>query len=406
MRPLRTACVLVPQLAVQVALERRPDLAGRPVIVGGYPHQRRTVIGASGEALASGVSPGMPLRQAESLCPDATFLPLDTSLTSEVFASLLRVMESFSPAVEVESAGTIFIDVAGVDLRTLGRGEAPGEAALLQALLQEIRSQTGLHAAIGAGTGKFVARVAASLAAMGEHCSIPPGEEGAALALISINLLPCSRDMRRRLHLYGLHTLGDLAALSAGPVQAQFATEGLRMWRLAGGLDEERVVAASQAQAPSERLELSSPTADCEALVHVVMLLLQRLFRRSEIGTRFARRLALSITLEDGSAWERTITFHEPTADPARALFAVRVRMDGLALPAAAIAVTCTIHDFCGERGRQEAFFSSRGRLVQLDEAIRHLRVRLGKPPVLRVVEVEPWSRIPERRTALTEYVP
>lgn len=426
MRPLRTVCVLVPQLAVQIALERRPDLAGRPLVVGGYPpggpyassgnrrrdfNERRSVIGASPEALASGISPGLPLREAAGLCPDATFLPLalDTSLTSEVFASLLGVMESFSPAVETSSIGTFYLDIAGVGLRTLGRGGPSdrGEAALLAALLQEIQNQTGLQARIGAGTGTFVARVAATLTAPDAPCSIPSGEERERLAPVPINLLPCTREMRRRFYLYGLRTLGELAALPAGPVQAQFGSEGLRLWRLAGGLDEQRVIAAPRLQTPLERLELAAPTADVEVLLHAIRLLLRALFRRPEIGTRLARRLALCVSLEDGTAWEKMLTFREATADPDRALFSVQARLEGLALPAAAVAVVCTLHDLCGERGRQESLFSANAhRLAQLDEAIRHLRARLGRPAVLRVVEVEPWSRIPERRMALTEYVP
>jgi nucleotidyltransferase/DNA polymerase involved in DNA repair len=407
MPPSRIACLLVPQLAVQVALRQRPDLAGRPVVVGGYPHERRNVLGASPEALADGVSPGMPLRQAAGLSPDAVFLPLDASLTGEAFSSLLDVMATFSPAIEPEPPGAAYLDISGLSLALLGLGDEPGEEPLLRALRARILDATGLRARLGAGTGKFVARVAAQLSPPAAPRSVPAGGEQAALAAVPVAVLPCAEETQRRLGRLGLRTLGELAALPFGPVQAQFGAEGARIWRLARGEDPDPLVPVERPAVPTERLEFPTPTADAGALVYAAGQLLRQLLRRPEVGNRLARRLTVRITLEEGSVWERTITFRDATADPATALFAVRTRLESLQLPAAAVAVTCTLHDLCGERGLQTGLFSARSRrLAQLDEAIRHLRARLGAPSVLRVVELEPWSRIPERRAGLVEYLP
>lgn len=236
---------------------------------------------------------------------------------------------------------------------------------------------------------------------------IPPGHTPAFLAPLPVGLLPVSAEMQRRLRLLGIRTLGELAVLPAGAVQAQFGREGMGAWRLAGGVDHTALVAHTVEEAPEERLDFPAPTADRGALTRAAELLLQRLFRRAETGNRLARRLALQIMLEDGRAWERMITFHDATADVAVALFAVRVRLEALELPAAATALTLTLHDLCGERGRQQSLFSAKSRhLAQLEEEILRLRAGLGIAPVLRVVEVEPWSRLPERQRALTEYQP
>ncbi|HZQ37880.1 MAG TPA: hypothetical protein VFD32_18265, partial [Dehalococcoidia bacterium] len=150
-----------------------------------------------------------------------------------------------------------------------------------------------------------------------------------------------------------------------------------------------------------------APSADQATLMRAIALVLRRLFRRPEIGTRVARRLTVQIALEDGTAWQRTFTFHRPVADDGAALTAVRGRLAGLTLTAAAVATACTLHDLCGERGQQASLATARThRLAQLEEALHHLRTRFDRAPVLRVVAIEPRSRIPERRLALTEYLP
>src|SRR5665647_2582231 len=94
---MRVACVLVPQFPVAAELVRRPELAGRPLVVGGLPHQRLPVLGCSPEAAAFGIAPGMPIRKAQGLCPEAVFLPADDELYGRTRALLLRTLGRFSP---------------------------------------------------------------------------------------------------------------------------------------------------------------------------------------------------------------------------------------------------------------------------------------------------------------------
>ena len=83
----------------------------------------------------------------------------------------------------------------------------------------------------------------------------------------------------------------------------------------------------------------------------------------------------------------------------------LRHKLEAAALPGPVLRLQLTLAEFCGERGRQEGLFAQKGRrLAQLEEAIRQLRTRYGRSPVLRLVPVEPWSRIPERRLALATY--
>lgn len=404
MRPLRIACVLVPQIAVQVALQRRPELAGRPVIVGGYPHERRNVAGASPEALASGVSPGIPLRQAAGLCPNATFLPLDTSLTGEVFACLFDVMESFSPTVEAEPPDTFYLDVTGIGLSILGRAGPPGEEALLQSLLQEAQSRSGLALRAGAAATKFSARAAAMLA--GEQpCIVPPGEDHAFLAPVSITLLPCSTEMQRRLHLFGLRTLGEFADLPFGPVQAQFGRTGAALWHLARGEDDRPLLPRRLPAALSHDIPFESPTSSNETLVKTVELALDALvpnLKRLFIGFR---QVTLLLSLEDQPDWEHTWTLHEPATQPVAALSLIAATLHDLALAGPVERLRLLLHDLTQEEGRQESLFSiTARRMLQLREAVRQVEGRCGRNLLRRAIMVDPRSHIPERRRALVEF--
>lgn len=396
---MRVACVIVPHIALQLVCRERPNLAQQPIIIPD-PQNPRRVFDLSPAAHRCGVSPGLPVRTAVGLCPTAAIVACDAPLLSGAFASLADVMASVSPVVESLPPDTFYLDI------TRGHG-ASAELELLRTLLLAIGERTGLRTRGGSGAGRFTARIAAMLAEDGAVRVIAPGDEGATLAPLPVVLLPCSAEVERRLQLYGLRTLGDVAALPAGPLQAQFGPEGLTLWRLAAGFDTEPPRATPPPPVLTERVELPAPSADQATLMRAVALVLRRLFRRSEIGTRVARRLTVQVALEDGTAWQRTFTFHRPVADDSAALTAVRARLEGLTLTAAAVATACTLHDLCGERGEQATLTTARThRLAQLEEALRHLRTRFDRAPVLRVVAVEPRSRIPERRLALTEYLP
>jgi DNA polymerase-4/protein ImuB len=125
------------------------------------------------------------------------------------------------------------------------------------------------------------------------------------------------------------------------------------------------------------------------------------------MARRSARRIALSARLSDGHVWERGVTLREPTADRDRLLLALGTKLEGCALPNPVEEISLELSGLCAESGRQQGMFAAKGRRTnQLEDAIRQLKSRYGISPVSRVVEVEPWSRIPERRRALIDYDP
>src|SRR3990170_4156244 len=265
----------------------------------------------------------MPLRQALALCPRAAFLEPNPARYQDAFEAVLRALESISPLAEAADLGRAYLGVEGL------QGLYRDEMALGEALVQAVRLAHGrdgsagsLAPSVGLGEGKFVAWAAAVTSAPGEVCLVPAGQEAAFLAPLDVSLLPCSPDVLRRLELFGLHTIGELAALPLGAVQAQFGPQGFRLWELAQGLDREPLRPRRREESVSERLTFSEPAVSTEALLVAGRQLLSRLFRRPALHRRAVRQMRLRAVLSYGPAcpagrrsWERTVTFREATTD-------------------------------------------------------------------------------------------
>jgi DNA polymerase-4/protein ImuB len=341
----------------------------------------------------------MPLRQALALCREAVFLPPHPSRYSDVFDSVLDVLEGFSPEVEQASFGRAYLNAGGL-ARHYER-----ELDLGELIIRSLREATGLVAGVGIAEGKFVAWTAAVTSEPGQVCTVPAGKEGEFLQPLDVSLLPASPDTLRRLDLYGLRSMGDLASLAPGPLQAQFGGEGMRLWELARGVDSEPLRPRHREEVMSETLRFPTVAVSVEALVVACRRLLMRLHWR--LRGRAARRLRLRAALWGGRSWEKTVTFHEAVTDWERMLFIAKSVLANAALPAPVEELTIELSGITEERGRQSTLFAEKAGLRrQLGETVRQLRARWGRPLVSRVVEVEPWSRLPERRHALIDYEP
>jgi len=396
---MRIACVLIPHFPAAVERRRDPALSGRPLVIGETPDQRKAVLDCSPEAEAQGVRAGMPLRQALALCREAVFLPPHPSRYSDVFDSMLDVLEGFSPEVEQASLGRAYLNAGG-----LAR-HYEGDLDLGERIIRSLQEATGLVAGVGMAKGKFVAWAAAVTSEPGQVCTVPAGKESEFLQPLDVSLLPVSSDTLRRLDLYGLRTMGDLASLAPGPLQAQFGGEGMRLWELARGVASEPLRPRRREEVMSETLLFPTAAVSVEALVVACRRLLMRLHWR--LRGRAARRLRLRAALWGGRSWEKTLTFHEAVTGWERMLFIAKSVLANAALPAPVEELTIELSGITEERGRQATLFAEKAGLRrQLGETVRQLRARWGRPVVSRVVEVEPWSRLPERRHALIDYEP
>jgi DNA polymerase-4/protein ImuB len=261
---------------------------------------------------------------------------------------------------------------------------------------------------LGIAGHRFTAFIAAQRTDPGtvEHVAID--DAAAFLAPEPVERLPLSADAVERLHLLGIDTCGQFASLPRYAVEAQLGFEGGIAWLAASGEDptpvrprpweRERVV---------EYVQAEPPLVSREAILHGVEQMLGRALRHPRARHRFVRLVRLRAETERGGLWEREQVLREPLGDRDRLWIVLRSLVEHAEFTGPLAQVTLELGGLTDESGRQHSLFAEQTRRrEQLDEIVRHLKVRFGESPLSRVVEVEPWHRLPERRYALLEYDP
>lgn len=394
-------CVVVPRFLIALARRDDPALRTRPVIVGRSSETRGNIVACSEEAARTGVMPGMPIARALVLCPSAAVVALRQEEVETSARAFMALLTNLCPAVENIEPGHVHADVRGMAKLV---GLTP--SAYLADLHESLAGHTGLPVQVGGGSTVFGAHAAALYLADPTRL-LRACDAASLIGGLPVDALPVSEAMVRRLHLFGLERLEQVGALAPAALQAQFGREGLLAWRLIHGEETGRITPALDEVRVVERIELPAAAVLGTPLVVATEILLQRAMRRHEIGGRSLRRADWVVELENGERQPLRFVFREPTADQARMLFAIRSSIDRLTLPAPAIAVELTLSGICSEYTRQERLWDSGPRgVAALGEAIEQLTVREGNPQIYRIVEVEPWSRIPERQRALAAYSP
>ena len=230
-----------------VEQRRRPELRGRPVVVGGGS-ERGVVAAASYEARIHGVHSAMPGTRARRLCPGAVFLAPDLAHYAEVSVRVMDILRSVTPLVEPLSLDEAFLDVAGSE-RLWG-----DPVTIARRLRTEIRDREGLECGIGVARPKFLAKMASKEAKPGVSPAgitagpgvfrIDPGDELSFLHPQPVGALwgvgPATLS---KLHRIGVRTIGQLAALDSTTVVAALGkAQGRHLHDLAHAIDPRPVV--------------------------------------------------------------------------------------------------------------------------------------------------------------------
>ena len=395
---MKIACLLITHLPVKAELRRYPKLRGKPAVITESYGSKQLVVDSSAEA--RGVVAGMSLQEAVSRCKNAVLLEANAPYYESAFNAVLCSLEQRSPLVEKAELGCAYVGLDG--LEAMYGGEARLIASLLQTAPHEFNPR------IGVAGGKFPAYVAAVTSSGGRATRVPDDDVAGFLREFSIDLLPLSWDSKVRLHRFGLDTLGQLAALPVGSVQAQLRAEGRRAWELARGIDPSPLLPCRREEAVTEFLTFPSPTVTRHAIVMAIETLLGRALSRPEVRGRYFRTAAIESQIGGGKPpLAKRFAFKEAMGSKERALFVLKSRLDTIALPGPLEDLKLTLAGFTGESGVQSSLFSDVRKREQLREMLRQLEASLGcRPPIYRVREVESWSRIPERHQALVPFDP
>lgn len=396
---LTIACLLIPHFPLRVEILRHPELDGAPVALIDASARRRAIIACSPEAMARGIRVGMSLRDVLSLDPTVVVLTADPVFYQRAFEKLLQRLSRLSPGIEAGALGCVFIDLHGL-IRQAG-----GLDALAASILGSVPPI--LRPRLGIATTKLTARVAAQRGHAGQKHVVPAAYSKAFLAPHPISVLPIPDEMKQQMIQLGLTHLRDLARLPLGKVQARFGVEGRRAWELANGQDREPLVPIPFAERVGERLVLPAPTVQLDLVLIGLHQLVLHLFRHPALAGSGVRAVRVQLLLEGQQSWERVIPLKGVISEPAHliAVIADRLRQASLGGPVVEIVLEATGRS--SAIARQHTLPTLRSWQAQrLASAIRELTQRYGVSPIYRVVEVERWSRIPERRHALMSFDP
>ena len=297
--------------AFYAAIEQRdrPELRGRPVIVGADPKGRGVVSTASYEAREYGVRSAMPIGRAARLCPDAAFVPVDMGKYRQVSLQIMAILADFSPLVEPVSVDEAFLDLSGTE-RLLG---SPLEA--VRRIKDRIRAETGLTASAGLASNKFLAKVASDLEKPDGLVVVPPGGEATFLAPLPVERIwGVGHVTAKALGDLGIATVGQLQGVPRSVLVRRFGKHGEDLHDLAFGRDDRPVEPFGVPKSVGAEETFDADVRDAERLKTTLRAHAERVAAELREGGFAAARVTLKLRLAPFETHTRSVT-GEPTQD-------------------------------------------------------------------------------------------
>lgn len=355
----------------------RPELRGRPVIVGGHP-TRGVVVAASYEVRPFGVRSAMPMAQAVRRAPQAIVVPPRFEAYVEASERVFAIFESVTPLVEPLSLDEAFLDVGG-SVRLFG---APAEIA--RRIRERIAAEVGLTASAGIAAVKFVAKIASDLAKPNGQLEVPADETVAFLAGLPVGRLwgvgPKTEAVLQGL---GLRTIGDIAATDPARLERQLGAAGRELWALSRGIDEREVIPDREARSVGAEDTFEEDLSGLEALRPRIHSQALRVGRRLRRAGRRARVVQLKVKFCDFRLVTRRTTLEEPT-DDGQAIYRAALELLERLAPARPVRLTGVAgQEVTAGAGRQIGLFAAGPRPAdRLNAALDRIADRFGSAAV------------------------
>jgi protein ImuB len=384
------ACLLLPGFELRAALRTRPRLAVEPAALAPEPGEEQLLGPVTAVAEVEGVKAGMRLGEALATCPRLVLVERDPAAVEREWEEVLRRLEDAGFAVDPVEHGVVVFETKGVE-RLYG-GVQPALARALAAV------GSSWDPRIGAAGRRFTALAAASVARPGQILIVEQKEEQRFLEPLPLSLLPLSPQRYAELEGLGLRRLGELAQLPGAAVAERLGVDGRKAWRLAHGGRKAHVRGRRPVSELAETLVFPDAVGNELTLRRALGSLLERLIARPERAGRPFRKLALSARLVDGGSWRRALTLRDATAELARLRAGLGPKLQEL--PAPVLELRLEAVQLAEHTGMQLALVEPAGEEanVRLREGLKQVRASTGTGSVCAVVEVAPWSRIPEAR--------
>lgn len=366
---------------VSVERVQHPELAGRPVIVGGDPDGRGVVACASYEARAFGIHAAMPLKRATRLCPHAVFLRGGFARYREASSRFMAVLADFSPLLE-----PLGIDEAYLDLTGFEPIYGPAAQAAMS-IKQRIKDEIGITASVGIGSSKLIAKIASDVDKPNGLVEVTPGEERDFLAPLPVGRLPCvGQKTGEALRRMGVGTVGDLAGLSEAMLNARFGSTGGVLYRFARGIDGREVTPPQAAKSISRETTFNQDTLDIEFLKATLRYLSERVGADLRRNGRRARCVTLKLRYADFETITRSQTLKESINGDGAIFDAGTGMMDKVLSQRRNLVrlVGIGVSSLSGEERQLSLLDPAAGREEVLDRAIDRLRQKYGFTAIQR----------------------
>ena len=290
-----------------VEKRERPELANKPVIVGG---QKRGVVAACCYiARLKGVHSAMPMFQARKACPDAVVIPPDMELYRRVGGQIRELMLDVTPLVEPLSVDEAFLDLSGTE-----RLHGGSPAQTLTRLITRIEDEIGVTASVGLSHNKFLAKLASDMDKPRGFQVIGRAETLALLAPMPVGAIwGVGKMLKAKLQRSGIKTIGQLAQIGEAELIKQYGVIGRRLAHLAKGLDTRAVNPHGNAKSVSAETTFSKNMKDAKALSSRLWPLCETVARRLKARDLAAKTVTLKLKTSGFQILTRSRSLAAPT---------------------------------------------------------------------------------------------
>jgi DNA polymerase-4 len=286
---------------------RRPELLGKPVVVGGdgNPHRRGVVSTASYEARAYGIHSAMPLRTAYKKCPQAVFLPVDFHTYGEYSRRIMAILREYTPLVEPVSVDEAFLEVTDA---------AADPLALAEEIRGRIHTDTGLTASIGIGPNKLLAKIASGLRKPNAVTHMPEERAGEMLQDLPTMVLwgIGPKTAVRLREALGVRTVGELCTVPLAALRALLGEHhGEYLYRICRGQDDSPIVTEWEPKSMSRETTYQYDTRKREVLIDTITALAAEVAGDLRRDGYRGRTVTVKIRYHDFKTHTRALTLPE-----------------------------------------------------------------------------------------------
>ena len=394
---MRVACFYIPHFYCQIEYLKDPSLRSRPVVIIGMPEERGFIMDCSEELTQRGIVPSMPLKDAYHLCYDATPVLARRKEYGSIWEDVLSSIAGITLRIEPKEAGTVFLDITRLP------GMFKSEEQIACALTGMVAGKFGLDVRVGIGNSRFLSYEAASSASADTRV-VAPGTERDFLSSVGTDRLPVPDDIRERLYLFGLDSLGHISAFTFSALTSQFGATGKELWEMANGVgDQDRIPCAFSITDIDREIVCENPVYLQEIKAALLDLLDGLCLELEELG-KACHTIKLVFDLENRTFFEKQFFMHDPVVHKDDMLRRIMAGLEGIELASPVQIMSVRAGSLVNYYGKQEKLFRN---LAVIEKSMKDikgfLKTKYGSMPLTRVVRSDSSTFLPDDRFIFVE---